>query len=98
MCWLLSVYGVASVCAKYDLHVSKRLSFIFEHGTSRDEFRRGICWMLSVYGVASVCAKYELLVSKILSFILNILQVRTSSDEECVAALCIWGSVGLCKI
>ena len=43
-----------------------------------------MCWLLSVFGIALVCAKYDIIIPKILSFILNVRQVQTSLDEECV--------------
>ena len=49
MCWLLSVFGIASVCAKPDTLVSKRLSFIFEHETGPDANKRQ-CVPRSVIG------------------------------------------------
>ena len=48
------------------------------------ELIRGTWRLLSEYGIASVCANHDLLFSRRLFFILNMLQVRTSSEEECV--------------
>ena len=59
MCWLLSAFGIARVCAKYDLLVSKILSFILnmrQVRTSTDEnfigfdciwYSVGVCKKLS---------------------------------------------------